>query len=483
MVFIALSAYMLASSPHAVYDFPVDDAWIHRVYARSLAMGDGFSYNPGIGETGATSPLWVILTAPAHWAESYLNIPIAVAVKSIGGLLGLLAIWCVINIGKYFQLPTVSIAILGSLWAMEPRLLFSCYSGMEVILLTLFLLMLIIFHLNERKLLFSITMSILPLIRPEALLLIPIYASYDFFIRAEKNIYKIYLWIILTALPFGLWLLGCKVINDAYLPLTFKMKLGSLDVSAKQLATFFETLFFDSLFIPLGFLIGITILAFKQKSQSRDTQLQWVWNLIVTPTILFIATLVTRKVSTAGYFWLRFIEPFALILSVPAIIGIVTAFSRFNKRDRPYQRPLQIAAILALVVSATPYYQALQNKRFHLWSDAMNINIMNVKVGQWLKKNTPEDAVIGVNDAGAIRYFSERTVIDLLGLNSSAVAISKIPREELWNAADWLALYPSWFKSQDFKMVKPRKFFEVPQDEYSICPCPTQTKIGIFEKF
>ncbi|MDH4319364.1 MAG: hypothetical protein OEV64_13305, partial [Desulfobulbaceae bacterium] len=54
---------------HALYDFPLDDAWIHQVYARSLSLGHGFSYNIGQQEAGSTSPLWAIVTAPAHWLE------------------------------------------------------------------------------------------------------------------------------------------------------------------------------------------------------------------------------------------------------------------------------------------------------------------------------------------------------------------------------------------------------------------------------
>src|SRR5690606_3109071 len=41
-------------------DFPLDDAWIHLAYAKSLRLGDGLSYNPGDWETGASSPLWVL---------------------------------------------------------------------------------------------------------------------------------------------------------------------------------------------------------------------------------------------------------------------------------------------------------------------------------------------------------------------------------------------------------------------------------------
>ena len=52
VLFLAASAYFLAASAHSRYDFPLDDAWIHRVYSRSFAQGDGFAYNPGEQEGG-----------------------------------------------------------------------------------------------------------------------------------------------------------------------------------------------------------------------------------------------------------------------------------------------------------------------------------------------------------------------------------------------------------------------------------------------
>ena len=42
---------------------PLDDAWIHYQFARNLAQGDGFSYNPGEPTPGSTAPLWTLMLA------------------------------------------------------------------------------------------------------------------------------------------------------------------------------------------------------------------------------------------------------------------------------------------------------------------------------------------------------------------------------------------------------------------------------------
>ncbi len=43
--------------------YTLDDAWIHQVFARNLATGHGFSFNPDIPISGATAPLWTLLMA------------------------------------------------------------------------------------------------------------------------------------------------------------------------------------------------------------------------------------------------------------------------------------------------------------------------------------------------------------------------------------------------------------------------------------
>src|SRR5688500_19976530 len=46
--------------------FPLDDAWIHMVYGRSLAEDGLLAFNTGVPTTGSTSPLWAGLVAIAH---------------------------------------------------------------------------------------------------------------------------------------------------------------------------------------------------------------------------------------------------------------------------------------------------------------------------------------------------------------------------------------------------------------------------------
>src|SRR4026207_1010669 len=45
------------AGPVGLATFPLDDSWIHLQFARNLAEGRGFAYNPGVPVSGSTAPL------------------------------------------------------------------------------------------------------------------------------------------------------------------------------------------------------------------------------------------------------------------------------------------------------------------------------------------------------------------------------------------------------------------------------------------
>jgi hypothetical protein len=51
-------------------DFPLDDGWIHQVYARSLWSHGRLDYNPGSAEAGMSSLAWVVLSVPTQIISS-----------------------------------------------------------------------------------------------------------------------------------------------------------------------------------------------------------------------------------------------------------------------------------------------------------------------------------------------------------------------------------------------------------------------------
>src|SRR5262245_47221622 len=64
---LALGLFQLRQSQIAgtwgFASFPLDDSWIHLHFARNLAEGHGFAYNPGVPVAGSTAPLWTLVLA------------------------------------------------------------------------------------------------------------------------------------------------------------------------------------------------------------------------------------------------------------------------------------------------------------------------------------------------------------------------------------------------------------------------------------
>jgi len=61
--FLCCALYILRSISLTEPGFPLDDSWIHQVFARNIATGHGFSFNPGQPIPGATAPLWTLILA------------------------------------------------------------------------------------------------------------------------------------------------------------------------------------------------------------------------------------------------------------------------------------------------------------------------------------------------------------------------------------------------------------------------------------
>ena len=86
----------------------------------------------------------------------------------------------------------------------------------------------------------------------------------------------------------------------------------------------------------------------------------------------------------------------------------------------------------------------------------------------WLKNNTPEDSLIALHDIGVVGYFSERRLLDLVGLTNPEIS------EQYWNKRlkipldfkernviaylkekkpDYLVMFPEW--DRFFNLLKP----------------------------
>jgi hypothetical protein len=143
------------------------------------------------------------------------------------------------------------------------------------------------------------------------------------------------------------------------------------------------------------------------------------------------------------------------------------------------------AGAVGLAVCIPAFASSFADRRSHLLTDSRAIYELNVRAGLWIDANTPRGAVVGVNDAGAIKYFGGRYTIDLVGMNNQDLTFGRVKQSELLLRCDWLAIFPSAFRHEralierHFELVK---VFEVRPAEYTVCDCPGQTTKAILKK-
>jgi len=77
----------------------------------------------------------------------------------------------------------------------------------------------------------------------------------------------------------------------------------------------------------------------------------------------------------------------------------------------------------------------------HGWN-VQNINMMQRLLGVAAKQMTPPNAVIAASDIGAIRYFSDRKVVDLMGLVSKP---RTLPQNLTYYRPDLMIIMVDWF--------------------------------------
>jgi hypothetical protein len=84
-----------------------------------------------------------------------------------------------------------------------------------------------------------------------------------------------------------------------------------------------------------------------------------------------------------------------------------------------------------------------------------NILHQQVRTGRWIARNLPEKAIVGMNDAGGIAYYGNRSTLDMLGLTSEGFAkayrsgigcmFERLRRLPPARRPTYFAIYPEWF--------------------------------------
>ncbi len=395
----------------------LDDSWIHLQFARTIYEGTPWEYSPGYPSTGSTSPLWsLILSSLFVFTRDPVQLVWGVYVIS-----SIFYIACTFIVGRllwgYTQRDYV--AIIGMIgFVMVPRNTWLMLSGMETPLF-MFILLLAVFLLERDGVRFDIALGVICglafLSRPEGILLIVVCVPLRFLIAVTQR--KVSLQRIGSFLLMGViavlvvmpWILHCLSVTGLPLPDTFYAKVHVPTEEEIAVWNFWWNYFiFQMPHILIGAILGIVLVAKKAP---------YCWILAVSLTILYRMTLPYLSLINNA----RYLVPIFDLLMIAAVGGLATLMERLIKYRPEVKKELSIEMLVGIVLILLLIVPIVESYMYQadLYGNAVkNINEQQVAIGKWLYENTPEDAVLAIHDAGAIRFFSNRTVIDLAGLVS-----------------------------------------------------------------
>jgi len=122
-----------------------------------------------------------------------------------------------------------------------------------------------------------------------------------------------------------------------------------------------------------------------------------------------------------------------------------------------------VGMVVALPGAASRYGWAVQN-----------IEAMQVHLAHWVIDHTPPTARLGLNDVGAITYFSRREIVDLMGLVTPAILPYRREGETgvlryLEQACpDYLIVFPAWFPTLSAMTDRFRPVYRVRLDHNTV---------------
>ncbi len=455
---------------------PLDDSFIYFQYARQAAQGHFLEYNTGAEPTaGATSLLYTLLLVPGFWL-GLDGMGIALYALALGAMWLGLSAWFLLLLGRKLS-GSFSGWVAALMFLLCGPLLWGYYSGMAIGLFAFAILLTLYLYLTEDRRA-PLAAALLVLARPEgialALLLIALVAY-----RRALN----WRWVV----PLGAY------VFQALLLAWWTGEAGASGVEAKwrfaephgSLPEQTRAVFFDFAEFVKGILAGSLGHQTSINLYAYDGNYR---RMVFAPfvALFFLAELSYRLwgelsarrlgVAALGGAW--------FVGGVLLTCTLVEYDAHFNRYQQPFLPLYILFAALGLGrLDAAGGEWGSKLARglacfFGLWGlisvgffavaygeNCSDIRNQQVEMARFIDAELPPDARLAVNDAGALRYFSGRQTIDLVGLTTAGNSapwrhgsgslferLEAMPSDQ---RPQYFAIFPNWFNFPEGFFLQP----------------------------
>lgn len=396
---------------------PVDDSYITARYADNLGNGHGIVFNHDEKIEGCTAFGLMALLAPFA-ALGFMDL------VKVSQILGMLC-WALVCTVTFALIRKRGGKKLSGLEGFSAVYLVFClaplvwvYAGMETPLVAAFWIGAAAFHLRENEKgawpIFSALCTVgAGLMHPDGIL-IAVVIGLSLLIPWSKKRFartSVYSAIVLSLFG-GYWLWRWSYFGYP-LPNTFYAKVG-----AAGSALFFHGLYYVAKgFVTLGVPIGATVLCFRLvtrfKQVTRETWIYFGVCVISSAYVLYVG---------GDFFpFVRFFIPplaFWLLLMISLWRTPSSQQAREDEKPESGKGPgwILTGAMIFIALTTINIAGAVTQKQISQHTYLVKITREWSRLGRRLNETLPENATIATIPIGALGYWSDRYIIDMLGL-------------------------------------------------------------------
>ncbi len=438
---ISSGVYLLVSQLTFRIGFPLDDAWIHQTYARNLVAYREWSFIPGQPSAGSTSPLWTIILALGYLLKlnPYFGTYLAGAI-----LLFLLAMLGMEVLTILAPQRSKQAWWAGVLIVLEWHLVWSSASGMETLLYTVLVVLVLTLLIREAPPWLQVGLVIgasiwtrpdgITLLAPAGLALLLVETTWK---RRLQALWKTGLGLgllLIAYLLFNRWLGGNWWPNTYYAKQAEYAILQGQPVWARFLKLWKEPLTgVGSLLLP-----GAIFLVWNKAHKGS-----WTHLLSLFWAVLYLALYAWRL--PVSYQHGRYLIPMMGVYYIWGFAGMMN----WIQTDTPGLLKRVISKTWLFSLGAVLMLYWIMGARAYA-GDVAFIESEMVTTAHWVAEHTESNALIAAHDIGALGYFGQRRIIDMAGLISPEVIpfIRDEARLGAWldqRQANYLMTFPGWY--------------------------------------
>jgi len=422
VVLLVASLLPLAAAIRVDYRFPSDDALISLTFAKNIARGNGFVYNAPPPVLATTTPAFTLAvagitavtgiepTVVAHWltASCWLGV-----------------IWSFFFFREAFGLDVIQAAVIGWLVAAQGWI---GSLGMEAYPFALALVVAAGLTWSGRVFLGGAAVGLLFLIRGEGALFGVILGVVVLAreLRGPKTGERspTLMYVAGGALPVLVWAGYALPTFGSILPATLTAKMAQ--VASGLWAPFIER--FVGHWLP-GWGVGpwgvvSTVLGYTLIVLGLVEIVRKIPRMAVFPIWSLAYVVGYWALGVPGYSWYRF--PVFLVFSVVAGMGLTAAWRVLSgyPGDRPYR---SIVAILILVVVMLG--ASVKTVREIVKPPVDDRGPAYLNIARWLNTHAETGQSVAFIEVGALGYYTNMKVIDLVGLVTPSVIPHVLDRD------------------------------------------------------